>query len=78
MNKLKEKIRWRFARWLDNRRPTACWADLASWAMGTIRWEDICWDVRRHESCGWCFKCQALGRTVWEDGEWKRGSEQPK
>lgn len=32
LNKLKEKIRWSVAFWLNKRKDT-CWADLAMWAM---------------------------------------------
>lgn len=56
------RLRWALADWLDRLYPRACWADLATWAMGHTAWADIDWqgagcerDIAVTGAC-WCQK----------------------
>lgn len=62
MKKLKERIKFRIAEYLDKKHPDYCWASLVTWALGYEEinpWGKGVWYYReqscKHPYCGKCF-----------------------
>lgn len=53
------RLRYRLARWLDKRHPSACWARLAMWAWWPANEESLTDALQPGESC--VSECAELG-----------------
>lgn len=55
-----EKLRLRFARYIDDKYSQACWANLVIWAFRLNNNKD--WNDQECKTFAWCGKCRVLGK----------------
>ena len=65
IRKIREKIRWKIAKWL-NRSPEYCWGELVSWVVDMKPWRELrkCRELEcpKYMTFAYCGKCEETGK----------------